>query len=206
MMALGGCLGNRSGLGVNPISAVSFSFTQAFGISFSTTTLVLYCLFIGLQFLLRGRNPRWRDLLQLPFTFVFSAMLEIFDRIISFRAQTVVQGLILLILSIVIIGVGISLSVTMQLVPNPADGLLETLSCKLNKELGLTKNLEDAVCAAIAFFVDLSFGTLWASIGVGTVVSMILLGRIISLFNRFFGSKVLALAGLENKDDSSVSG
>jgi len=196
-MALGGCLGNRSGLGVNPISAVSLAFTQAFGISFSTTTLALYCLFIVIQFLLRGRNPRWRDLLQLPFTFIFSAMLEIFDRSISFQAQTVFQGFILLIVSILIIGVGISLSVTMRLVPNPADGLLETLSWKLNKELGVTKNIEDVICAAVAFLVDLFFGSLWGSIGIGTVVSMVLLGRIISLFSRFCGSKVLTLAGLQ---------
>ncbi len=198
ILAVGAVLANRTGIGVFAINAMPFAVSEAFGISFAVTNLIFYCLFIVLQFLLRGKaHRRWRDLLQLPVSFLFSALLEVVDRIMTVQAETFAQSIVFLAISMIVTAIGIPLTIRMQIVPNPPDGFLETLSWKLNRDIGLTKNLEDCVCLVAAFFIDLLFGEIWTSVGLGTVVIMILLGRLVSLFDRLCGEKLQALAGLK---------
>ena len=198
ILAVGAVLGNRTGIGVFAINAIPFAVSEAFDISFATMNLLFYCMFIVLQFILRGKeHRRWRDLLQLPASFAFSALLEVVDRTMAVQAETFAESILFLAICITVTAIGIPLTIRMQIVPNAPDGFLEVLSWKLNRDIGLTKNIEDGVCLAVAFLIDLLFGTVWTSVGLGTAIIMILLGRMVSLFDRLFGEKVSALAGLK---------
>ena len=80
ILAVGAVLGNRTGIGVFAINAIPFAVSEALDISFATMNLLFYCMFIVLQFILRGKeHRRWRDLLQLPASFAFSALLEVVE-------------------------------------------------------------------------------------------------------------------------------
>ena len=48
----------------------------------------------------------------------------------------------------------------------------------------------------IAFLIDLIFGTLFTSVGLGTVVAMVVIGRAVSLFDWLFKEKMLRSAGM----------
>ena len=64
LLALGLTLNTKTGLGASAIVSVPFTVSQATGWDFGNLTLVVYCLFVSAQFLIKGKNRRWTDLLQ----------------------------------------------------------------------------------------------------------------------------------------------
>ena len=75
-LALGVTLNTKAGLGISPVTAVPYSIAHAFNISFAVTVFLVYAVMLVIQFVLKGTRREWKDLLQIPFSFVFSAFLE----------------------------------------------------------------------------------------------------------------------------------
>lgn len=196
ILAMGVILGTKTGMGISPINSVAYSLNVAFGVDFALATFLFYVVLICLQFLIRGKHRRWRDLFQLPFSLVFSWMLGFFEDVFP-MADTFWQCWVFLAASILLLGLGVCLMVNMRIAPNPADGMADTIGWVLKRDMGLGKNILDFCCVAFAFAVDALFGTMWTSIGITTVVSSIFIGRAVYLFNRLFQKKILRLAGLE---------
>lgn len=197
MLSIGVTLCTRSGLGISPITSLPYAIANAIGTSFPLVTGVVYCCMVAVQFLIRGRkNRNWFDLLQLPFSVFFSAALEWFGRLFSFQFPHFWQNFLLLLAATLLVGVGAAITVDMRLVPNPPDGMMYVISERTGKDLGLIKNVIDAICVSISLVLDLVFSGRLISVGLGTVVGMIFLGRVIYLFNRLFRKKMETLAGI----------
>ena len=89
------------------------------------------------------------------------------------------------------------MTVDMQLVPNPGDGIVSSISERTGKELGLCKNCVDACCVAGSLVLGALFGKVLLGVGLGTILSMIGVGRVIYRFNRFARAPLRRKAGLE---------
>ena len=85
----------------------------------------------------------------------------------------------------------------MQLIPNPGDGIVNCVADCFSKELGFCKNCVDAFCVVCALAIGLVFGNPLMGVGLGTVLSMIGVGRVIYFFNRITKARLQKLAGLE---------
>ena len=196
LLSMGAVLGTRTGLGLSCVNSVGFSLNSAFGISYAQATFCFYTLTIILQFIIRGKHRRWRDLLQLPFNVCFSSMVGVFDGLFRWTPEALPGRIFLFAVASVMMCLGLCLMVNMQLVPNPPDGLANAIAWALKKDLGLGKNILDIGCVTFSFLVDVLFGTIWTSIGVATVIAVVAYGRLVYLFNRLLKVKLLALAGL----------
>ena len=197
-LAVGVTFSTKAGLGISPITAVPYSVANAFpAIPFSVSVFLVYAVMLILQFAIKGKRREWRDLLQIPFSFVFSAFLEWFGTLFDLGFETLWQNLILLTLATVCIGVGAAIMVAMHMVPNPPDGVIYAVHMVTGRDMGLLKNLLDLLCVAIAAAVDLVFTGRLSSVGLGTVVVMVLTGRVVYAFNRLFRRRLKRLAGLE---------
>ena len=195
-MALGTTLNAKTGLGLGTITSLPNAASLWLGMRLSTAVLILYCLMILAQFWMKGRNRSWWDLLQLPTSFLFSAYLELFDRL-PLDFPHLWQNLLMMAVASCITGVGVSITVNMDLAPNPPDGLAYTAANILQRDMGLVKNVLDAFCVIGAVTIDLlSCGRL-RSVGIGTVWAMIFIGRTVSVFNRLFKKKIRRLVGLQ---------
>ena len=195
-MALGTTLNAKTGLGLGTITSLPNAASLWLGMRLSTAVLILYCLMILAQFLMKGRNRSWWDLLQLPTSFLFSAYLELFDRL-PLDFPHLWQNLLMMAAASCITGIGVSITVNMELAPNPPDGLAYTAANILQRDMGLVKNVLDAFCVIGAVTIDLlSCGRL-RSVGIGTVWAMIFIGRTVSVFNRLFQKKIRRLVGLQ---------
>ncbi len=86
----------------------------------------------------------------------------------------------------------------MDLIPNPADGIVNALSMRSGKEVGICKSCFDIVNVAAAFLIGLAHGDPLLGIGVGTILSMLCIGRYISLFNKFSGGSSALPPGWNN--------
>lgn len=198
VLALGLTLNTKTGMGVAPILSVSYSAAQILGVSLGDATFVLYCLFVAGEFVLRGKNCRWYDLLQLPFSLLFSRLLNLFDRFVAYDPLThgLAPNLAVLVLGIAVTGVGITMTVNMRLVPNPGDGIVQALAERIGKDQGFAKNIFDIGCVTFTCLLCLVTVGHVVGIGVGTIVAMLGVGRSVAVVNHFFKEKMCRAAGL----------
>lgn len=195
ILAFGITLNTKTGLGVSPLMSVPFVASQIWGFSLGNMTLVSYVVFILLQIILKEKGPHWRVLLQVPMSIVFTRLIDLFSSNIPIQTRFGGQ-LVMLALAIVLTGIGAAISLDMRLIPNPADGAVQTISDFSQKEMGLCKNCFDAACTLIAVCLSLICGGEVIGVGIGTAAAILGVGRVIALFNRLFLKHLQALSGL----------
>lgn len=173
-------MNTKAGLGVSPVISVAYALAQLWNIPLGVMTFIYYCALIGIQFLLlRGKLPPVQ-LLQFAVSLLTSLFIQIWDMLLP-TAEALGVKIFMMLLAIVLTGVGLSLTVGMRLIPNPADGLASVLGDRLGRGLGLGKNVLDAACVVIAVAIGLIFRGRLLGIGVGTVAAVLLIGRVAAL-------------------------
>lgn len=183
LLALGLTLNTKTGLGASAIVPVPFTVSQATGWDFGNLTLVVYCLFVAAQFVIKGKNRRWTDLLQIPLSIVFTRFLNIFAAAIPYQSGNLPADIALLVVAIIFTGIGAAVTVAIQLIPNPGDGIVGTIAAVTGKELGFCKNCFDLGCVSLSLIIGLCFGDPLLGVGLGTLISMVGVGRAIAGFN-----------------------
>lgn len=196
LLALGLMLNTKTGLGASAIVSVPFTVSQATGWDFGNLTLVVCCLFVAAQFLIKGKNRRWTDLLQIPLSIVFTRFLNIFAAAIPYQSGNLPADIALLVVAIIFTGIGAAMTVAMQLIPNPGDGIVGTIAAVTGKELGFCKNCFDVGCVSLSLIIGLCFGDPLLGVGLGTLISMVGVGRAIAGFNYLCKRPLLQATGM----------
>ena len=93
------------------------------------------------------------------------------------------QQLLVLALAILLTGVGAAMTVNARLIPNPGDGIVNAIAEKIGRSMGFTKNIFDLFCVCITFCIGAVTGHWLVGIGIGTVLAVLAVGRVIALFN-----------------------
>lgn len=193
VLALGLTLNTKADLGVSPIISVPYSISQITGYNFGDLTFVVYSIFVVVQIIihlkLKKNKKIMSDLLQLPLSLVFTRLLNIFSTYIP-TSQNLGIRFIVLAFAITCTGVGAAMSLSMQLVPNPGDGIVQALAERFNKSVGLTKNLFDCFNLCITLCISIFIAHQIVGVGMGTVIAVLGVGRVIALFHHIFESKI----------------
>ncbi len=202
VLALGLTLNTKAGLGVSPIISIAFAVSEIWGWNFGDMTFLLYSIFVAGQFVLRGKNSRLTDLLQLPLSLVFSRVLNLYGALIPYEAAE--HGFLanfgLLLAAIFFTGAGAAITVNMKLVPNPGDGIVAAVAERLGRDQGFAKNVFDVGCVAATCVLGLLAAGRIVGIGMGTIAAMIGVGRSIALVNYLGKQKMCLAAGLLQKE------
>lgn len=214
ILAMGLTLNTKAGLGVSPIISVSYSISEIFHLNFGNMTLVLYSIFVIVELILhavQGKNNSGKDrkliflmdVLQIPLSLVFTRFLNLFGSLLpdffagsSDWSEYLPLRLVVLALAIACTGVGASMSLSMRLVPNPGDGIVQTIADCIQKNTGFTKNCFDLFNITVTIVLGLVLTHHLVGVGVGTVLAVIGVGRVIALFQRLAGGKIIALSGV----------
>lgn len=91
----------------------------------------------------------------------------------------------MLALAIVLTGVGVALTVNMRLVPNPGDGIVQAVAQRMGRDQGFAKNVFDLGCVAATVCLGLLLTGRIVGIGLGTLLAMVGVGRVIALVNHW---------------------
>lgn len=144
------------------------------------------------------------DFLQIPLSIVFTRFLNLFSAMVpDIQAEgknaAALFGIRLLVLALALIltGIGAALSLNMRIVPNPGDGIVQAIADCIHKSIGFTKNCVDVTCVTITVIMSLVCSGKLHGIGIGTIIAMIAVGRIIAVFNHFTKEKLIKLTGVE---------
>ena len=214
ILAMGLTLNTKAGLGVSPIISVSYSVSQIFGLNFGNVTMAQYSLFVVVELVLHSLRKGDRDrqgsrmvlvmdLLQISLSLVFTRFLNLFGALVpdvaagaaSWRENLPVR-LAVLVLAILCTGVGASMSLSMRIVPNPGDGVVQAIADWLRKPIGLTKNGFDLANITLTILLGLALAGRVVGVGIGTVVAVVGVGRVMALFQHLAGRKMAALSGM----------
>lgn len=193
ILAIGLTLNTKANLGVSPIISVPYSISQITGLNFGDLTFVVYAIFVVVQIIIHIRLKNHKrivsNILQLPLSLIFTRLLNIFSTYIP-TAQNLGIRFIVLTLAIICTGVGAAMSLSMQLVPNPGDGIVQSLAEGFNKSVGLTKNLFDCFNLCITLYISIFIAHQIVGVGIGTVIAVFGVGRVIALFHHIFEYKI----------------
>lgn len=212
ILALGLTCNTQTGLGVSPIISVSYCIAAVWDLNFGDITFLQYGCFVAIQMILhvlrdrrlrlQGKTPSFSlkrmlltDLLQLPLSLVFTRFLNLFSLWIpDFSGRSLPERLLMLLAAIVLTGVGAAMSLNMRLIPNPGDGIVQTLADFTEKSVGLAKNCFDALNICMAILLSLLWTGRLTSVGLGTICAVIGVGRGIALFNHLCKDKMTELS------------
>ena len=209
VLALGLSLNSRVSLGVSPIVSIGFVFSCLTPVNYGDATFVLYCVLVLIQVIIHVCRKNYRaiipTLLQIVLSLVFTRFMNLFVRLIPDFAVDLagtwmgsLPGRILFLLfAIVLTGTGAATTLNMQLIPNPGDGIVQTVADAIKKSTGFAKNCVDVAGVIVSVLCSLLRGGRIYGVGIGTLCGMLLTGRVIALFNHFARQPMKKAAGLD---------
>lgn len=221
VLALGITMNTKAGLGVSPIISISYCASVIWSRNFGNMTLVLYSVLLLVEMVFHCLSYRREqrqgvegsrklsmvlllDALQFPLSLVFTRFLNGFSARIPNLATdctgafwgTLTGRVIFLLAAIVLTGVGAALSLSMRVIPNPGDGIVQAIADFSGKSMGFTKNCLDISCVSLAVLIGWVASGHVVGIGLGTILSMLGVGRVVAVFQHFCFRKTAVLAGL----------
>ncbi len=187
ILAVGLTLTAQSGLGTSPLTSIAFVLGEALHIRFSDATLIMFSLFVVVQIALEKQKTTGniiRLLLQIPLSILFTRVMGLVQRLVSLADAGIPLRVIVLLLAIILTGIGAAMTLQANLIPNPGDGIVKALSVSAGKPLGRVKNIFDIANVGTAALLSFLLLGRLVGVGVGSVLAMLGVGRVIALFNK----------------------
>lgn len=181
--AFGVVLNTRCGMGASTVNCIPYVFSEALPITLGQGCMILYALDIVIQIIV-FRKFTLRMALQIPFSFLFGVLVDMYDGLINsgvlwfFQVPDIYMGTFMLVFGIICTGVGVSMMMSMNYVPNPPDGCTQAV-CKITGlPFGRGKWLNDAIRLVIACGLGLLLVGHIVGVGVGTVLCVFTVGNV----------------------------
>lgn len=188
-VSLGIVLCKKCGLGISPISSIPFVLEDVVPISFGMLTMLFHFVNTALQIII-GRKVNVKILLQIPLAVLFGVVINWIQSLLTFDASTLIVQIVAMLLSVFFTALGMVFMVNMQLIQNPPDGTVKVISEKIGKELGQVKIWYDVSCVVLSVAMGFLFFGELRGFGIATIVSALMVGKLVSLMNPGFCAMV----------------
>ncbi len=182
-MALGVAFSIKADLGVSPISSVPYITGYISGLSTGTTTFIMNVLFVLIQILILRKKYDKFQLLQIPASLIFGALIDVFEFIIrNLGYSNYFEQWIYCVLGIIFLAFGVSLEVAAGLITNAGEGIVLAICRVAPVKFGNMKVAFDVTLMCIT--IAISFISLRRLEGVreGTIAAAVFVGLITKLF------------------------
>ena len=185
--ALGVAFTKHGELGVSPISSVAN--VMSYKLDFFTLgvwLIIWNCVLILGQILILRKKFQPIQLLQIPLSFLFGYFTDFGLWLVGFiPAESYIMRLVMVIIGIVILGFGVSLSVSANVIMNSGEAFVKAISDTTNKNFGNVKIAFDVSCVVLALILSLLFFD-FTIVGTreGTIISALCTGLVVKLFRK----------------------
>lgn len=197
LLALGGVLAIKSNLGASPVSSLPLSISKVSSISLGTAAAILFTIYVGMQIILLKRDFKMIQLLQIVFAILFGQIMNFFNLIININVDSFYIRIFICILSFFITSLGIVFTITADIVPVAPDGLSQAISKKARINFGKAKIYFDCVIVILSGSILLFNGKGLDGLGIGTILSALLVGRIVAYINKSLKHKIEYICFIE---------
>lgn len=199
MLALGGVLTIKSNLGASPISLLPLSISKVSNIELGTAAFLLFTIYVIIQMILLKKEFKSIQLLQILFAVLFGKLMNFFNVIIQINADDMYVRILLCTVAFLLTAIGIVFTITARIVPVAPDGLTQAIGLKTNMDFGKAKIYLDCLVVAISIILLFLNNKGLDGVGIGTILSAILVGRIVFMINRNYKNNLEKLMFATNQ-------
>ncbi|MCB6696030.1 DUF6198 family protein [Erysipelatoclostridium ramosum] len=126
----------------------------------------------------------------MPFSLIFGYITDFYDSLIKIRCSNLLSAYLLLLIAIIFVSLGVYFSVSCNLIATPVESTVKTISQVYNLKFSLVKNVFDITMIIMTLLLCLVLQIPVYGIGMGTVLSALLVGRFISGYQYLFDEKI----------------
>lgn len=175
----------KSSLGTSQISSLPYVLSLRFPLSFGGFTFLMNTVFILIQIAIQRRDFPPVQLLQIAANVLFSGFIDVSMAALNWLhpAGWLARGGCML-LGCAILACGISIEIAPDVITVPGEGIVRVLAQATGKDFGRVKLAFDVTLIVIASALSLLFFGRLQGVGIGTVVSALVVGPFVSLFGR----------------------
>lgn len=185
--SFGVALITKAALGTSPISSLPYVLSFRFPLTLGGFTFIMNIFFILGQILLLRRKFQWLQLLQMGVNVVFSLVIDVSMNLLFWLVpNTWWEQLLALLAGCTILALGISIEVAPNVLMVPGEGLVKAISTVFHKRFGSVKIAFDVSLVVLATSLSFLFFFRLQGLGLGTIVSALIVGKIVNIFNRHF--------------------
>lgn len=177
----------KAAMGTSPISSVPYVLSLRFTPTLGQFTFFFNLLFIALQVVLLRKNYQKIQLLQIGVNLLFSAIIDVSMSILSpFSPHGSVEELLWLLAGCAVLAFGIYVEVSPKVLMVPGEGLVSALARVSGVAFGSVKVVFDVSLMSLAAICSALFFHGLQGVGLGTLISAVLVGLIVKLYHRLF--------------------
>ena len=185
IMAVGVSFSASADLGMSPVNSIPYVLSEIFTqLSMGTWIIIIFSVYIIIQFLILGKKFQpWR-VLQLICTTLFGYFTDFTNLLASWflpspeiasfsPAAEYGVRLLYLCVSMVFIALGIMLYLAPDLIFLPGEGIMQVIADKLHKPLPVVKMCFDCTVSLIALVISLAYFRQFHGIREGTIIAAV---------------------------------
>ena len=197
ILATGVNISKAAQLGISPVSAIPYTMELIWNIELGKATLIFYVLLIIIQIILLRRNYKAIQILQILCTFLFGYFLTYTgkDYILFWLpdASFYVTKLVYLFVSIIVIGIGISLYQIANYLSLPSEGLINAIVKMSNGRLKFSnvKVCCDSGMVLVSALLSLIFLGELKSVREGTLIAALLIGKVVGFMFKHYKQRIM---------------
>lgn len=184
--ALGVAFTKHGELGVSPISSVANVMNCRFEmLSLGTWLIIWNCVLILGEIVILRKKFQLIQMLQLPLSFLFGWFTDLgMWMVASIPNNSYLLSLLMVVIGIIILGFGISLSVIANVIMNSGEAFVKAIADTIHKEFGNVKIVFDVFCVISALLLSLAFFD-FTIVGTreGTILSALFTGIAVKFWN-----------------------
>lgn len=188
-LALGIVLNITTGLGVAALSSSIYATSEIFNLTLGTASIIWYLAFVIIQCILSKQITK-EYLLEIPLSFAFGYLSDFYDYIIQLTPSSLISSILLLSVALLCISLGVYLTSETNLVLNPGDGIVKTISTVFHQPFYNIKNIFDISMIGCSLILSFITRSPIMGIGVGTIISAIMIGRLIKIWQCLLQKKL----------------
>lgn len=199
ILSIGSNLFLNAALGVAPSCAIALTLTFLFPGSYAFFNFLINILLLGLESLLLHSFKK-TQMIQLLITFLYSLFIQLLAPALSFlQPQTFFQQILLALLACIVMGIGITLTLLSSFVVMPMEGFVGAVAFRLHKEFGRVRVKIDCFMTLLAILISLFFVHSLQSVGLGTILTALLTGNIVSICTKLWKAPLDVFMGFSPK-------
>ncbi|WP_296895977.1 DUF6198 family protein [uncultured Megamonas sp.] len=183
----------KSDLGTSQISSVPYVLSLEFSdYTFGMTTFIFNILFIIIQVIILRRDFHPIQFLQVFANILFSFFIDVSMNWLSFfQPESFIIKLISLIIGCMILALGICIEVAPNVIVVPGEGVVRALALaiaikKPKVKFGTIKIYFDITLIILACILSFIFFGELNGVGIGTIISALVVGKFINFINQHF--------------------
>lgn len=183
--SFGIALTTKAAMGTSPISSVPYVLSLWLPLSLGQFTFIVNMFFILAQIPLLRKEYQPVQLLQIGVNVVFSLFIDVSMSLLEgFTPSNPLISLLAVVAGCATLGLGISIEVAADMLLVPGEGVVKAINRRVGGRFGTVKVMFDLSCVIIAALVSVcSMGGI-RGLGVGTLVSALIVGRFVNLYNK----------------------